>query len=34
MNLLTRVRIPEQAAKYPGQLSDGQPQRVAIARAL
>ena len=34
MNLLTRVRIPEQAAKYPGQLSGGQQQRVAIARAL
>jgi ABC-type polar amino acid transport system ATPase subunit len=31
---LTRVRIPEQAAKYPGQLSGGQQQRVAIARAL
>ncbi len=34
MNLLTRVRIPEQALKYPGQLSGGQQQRVAIARAL
>jgi len=34
MNLLTRVRIPEQAAKYPGQLSGGQQQRVALARAL
>ena len=32
--LLERVRIPEQAAKYPGQLSGGQQQRVAIARAL
>jgi general L-amino acid transport system ATP-binding protein len=32
--LLTRVRIPEQALKYPGQLSGGQQQRVAIARAL
>ena len=31
---LTRVRIPEQAKKYPGQLSGGQQQRVAIARAL
>lgn len=31
---LERVRIPEQAAKYPGQLSGGQQQRVAIARAL
>jgi len=31
---LARVRIPEQAAKYPGQLSGGQQQRVAIARAL
>jgi general L-amino acid transport system ATP-binding protein len=34
MEYLTRVRIPEQAAKYPGQLSGGQQQRVAIARAL
>jgi len=34
MQLLTRVKIPEQAAKYPGQLSGGQQQRVAIARAL
>ncbi len=34
MGLLTRVRIPEQAQKYPGQLSGGQQQRVAIARAL
>jgi general L-amino acid transport system ATP-binding protein len=34
MELLTRVRIPEQAQKYPGQLSGGQQQRVAIARAL
>ncbi|MFD2678189.1 amino acid ABC transporter ATP-binding protein [Camelimonas lactis] len=32
--LLARVRIPEQAGKYPGQLSGGQQQRVAIARAL
>jgi general L-amino acid transport system ATP-binding protein len=32
--LLARVRIPEQADKYPGQLSGGQQQRVAIARAL
>src|SRR5207244_8657311 len=31
---LTRVRIPNQAKKYPGQLSGGQQQRVAIARAL
>jgi general L-amino acid transport system ATP-binding protein len=31
---LRRVRIPEQADKYPGQLSGGQQQRVAIARAL
>ena len=34
MQLLTRVKIPEQANKYPGQLSGGQQQRVAIARAL
>jgi len=34
MSLLRRVRIPEQALKYPGQLSGGQQQRVAIARAL
>lgn len=34
MALLERVRIPEQAKKYPGQLSGGQQQRVAIARAL
>ena len=34
MEMLTRVQIPEQAAKYPGQLSGGQQQRVAIARAL
>ncbi len=34
MELLTRVKIPEQAKKYPGQLSGGQQQRVAIARAL
>ena len=34
MRLLARVRIPEQAAKYPAQLSGGQQQRVAIARAL
>lgn len=31
---LARVRIPEQADKYPAQLSGGQQQRVAIARAL
>ena len=31
---LERVKIPEQADKYPGQLSGGQQQRVAIARAL
>jgi general L-amino acid transport system ATP-binding protein len=31
---VARVKIPEQAAKYPGQLSGGQQQRVAIARAL
>jgi general L-amino acid transport system ATP-binding protein len=34
MMYLTRVKIPEQANKYPGQLSGGQQQRVAIARAL
>jgi general L-amino acid transport system ATP-binding protein len=34
MHFLKRVRIPEQATKYPGQLSGGQQQRVAIARAL
>ncbi|RCW76315.1 amino acid ABC transporter ATP-binding protein (PAAT family) [Pseudorhodoferax soli] len=34
MQYLTRVRIPEQAKKYPAQLSGGQQQRVAIARAL
>jgi len=34
MEFLERVRIPEQAKKYPGQLSGGQQQRVAIARAL
>jgi len=34
MTFLERVRIPEQAKKYPGQLSGGQQQRVAIARAL
>ena len=34
MHYLARVRIPEQAKKYPGQLSGGQQQRVAIARAL
>ena len=34
MFYLNRVRIPEQAQKYPGQLSGGQQQRVAIARAL
>ncbi|MEO6856106.1 MAG: amino acid ABC transporter ATP-binding protein [Rhodoferax sp.] len=34
MRYLTRVRIPEQALKYPSQLSGGQQQRVAIARAL
>jgi general L-amino acid transport system ATP-binding protein len=33
-NYLKRVKIPEQANKYPGQLSGGQQQRVAIARAL
>ncbi|MGB6103143.1 MAG: amino acid ABC transporter ATP-binding protein [Pusillimonas sp.] len=34
MAYLERVRIPEQADKYPGQLSGGQQQRVAIARSL
>jgi general L-amino acid transport system ATP-binding protein len=34
MTYLRRVKIPEQALKYPGQLSGGQQQRVAIARAL
>jgi general L-amino acid transport system ATP-binding protein len=34
MTYLTRVKIPEQANKYPGQLSGGQQQRVAIARSL
>ena len=34
MSYLRRVKIPEQALKYPGQLSGGQQQRVAIARAL
>ena len=34
MKYLQRVRIPEQARKYPSQLSGGQQQRVAIARAL
>jgi general L-amino acid transport system ATP-binding protein len=34
MHYLARVKIPEQAGKYPGQLSGGQQQRVAIARAL
>ena len=34
MELLNKVRIPDQAHKYPGQLSGGQQQRVAIARAL
>ncbi|MFG3454287.1 amino acid ABC transporter ATP-binding protein [Pseudomonas knackmussii] len=34
MHYLERVRIPEQADKFPGQLSGGQQQRVAIARAL
>ncbi len=33
MEFLAKVKIPEQAAKYPGQLSGGQQQRVAIARA-
>ncbi|WP_342363429.1 amino acid ABC transporter ATP-binding protein [Terrarubrum flagellatum] len=34
MTFLNRVRIPDQAGKYPAQLSGGQQQRVAIARAL
>ena len=34
MQYLERVKIPEQAMKYPGQLSGGQQQRVAIARSL
>ena len=34
MHYLDRVKIPEQAHKYPGQLSGGQQQRVAIARSL
>jgi len=34
MHYLQRVRIPEQANKFPGQLSGGQQQRVAIARSL
>ena len=34
MEYLERVKIPDQATKFPGQLSGGQQQRVAIARAL
>jgi general L-amino acid transport system ATP-binding protein len=34
MSYLERVKIPDQAHKYPGQLSGGQQQRVAIARSL
>ena len=34
MGFLEKVKIPDQALKYPGQLSGGQQQRVAIARAL
>ena len=34
MKYLERVKIPDQADKYPGQLSGGQQQRVAIARSL
>jgi ABC-type polar amino acid transport system ATPase subunit len=33
MHFLRKVKIPEQALKYPGQLSGGQQQRVAIARS-
>tara|TARA_R110000822_G_scaffold14860_11_gene51790 strand:- start:139 stop:627 length:489 start_codon:yes stop_codon:yes gene_type:complete len=34
MHFLEKVKIPDQASKYPGQLSGGQQQRVAIARSL
>jgi len=34
MRYLERIKIPDQAEKYPGQLSGGQQQRVAIARSL
>ena len=34
MKFLERVKIPDQALKYPGQLSGGQQQRIALARAL
>ena len=34
MHFLEKVKIPDQAFKYPGQLSGGQQQRVAIARSL
>jgi general L-amino acid transport system ATP-binding protein len=34
MTYLEKVKIPEQAQKFPGQLSGGQQQRVAIARSL
>ena len=34
MSYLEKVKIPEQAEKFPGQLSGGQQQRVAIARSL
>ena len=34
MEFLERVKIPEQAEKFPGELSGGQQQRVAIARSL
>ena len=34
MHFLTKVKIPDQAKKYPGQLSGGQQQQVAIARSL